>query len=63
MEKCVNCGKQTTVPADAPIESRPNFISGCGQLCPDCYARLCDSFEDDESSKLISSVLSKYDGK
>lgn len=59
-EKCVYCGAQTTVDVSAPIESRPNFISGCGQLCPECYAKLCSNSElDCEDSRLVSAVLNK----
>ena len=60
LEKCAYCGAVTSVPVSQPIESRPNFISGCGQLCPECFAKLCDSFEaQEENSHIINSVLNK----
>ena len=58
MEICVHCGTVTSVPVSMPIESRPNYISGCGQLCPECYAKLGDSL-DDNDAQLVCAVLEK----
>jgi dTDP-4-dehydrorhamnose reductase len=39
-EKCINCGKDTNVPADTPIDMRKNYIEGAGQLCDDCMVKV-----------------------
>lgn len=58
-EKCIYCGANTTVPVSAPIESRPNYVSGCGQLCPECYAKLCDAVLDDEGERLMTAAIKR----
>ena len=40
MEKCVLCGKATDIPYAAPIDQRPFYIEGAGQLCEECYKRV-----------------------
>lgn len=39
-ETCVCCGKKISVQKDTPIEKREYYLSGAGQLCSDCYAKL-----------------------
>ncbi len=39
-EECVLCGAYTEVDTNLAVESRPNYIVGCGQLCEDCYKEL-----------------------
>lgn len=39
-ERCVSCFADTGIPKDMPIEKRKHYIVGCGQLCPDCYAKI-----------------------
>ncbi len=39
-DKCVICGKVTSVPNDTPVEMRNDYVVGCGQLCRDCYYEL-----------------------
>lgn len=36
-DKCVICGADTGVPQSTPVDERKRYISGCGQLCRDCY--------------------------
>jgi dTDP-4-dehydrorhamnose reductase len=45
-EKCVNCGAETNVPIDMPIDQRKNYVEGAGQLCGKCYLELYDTRED-----------------
>ncbi len=35
-EICIMCGETINVLTDMPIECRPNYIHGCGQLCERC---------------------------
>ena len=35
-DKCVLCGKETQYSKSTHIDSRHNYIEGCGQLCDDC---------------------------
>ncbi len=58
MEICVECGATTSIPVSMPIDMRPNFVSGCGQLCPECFSKLGSSL-DDEATQLVSAVLGK----
>jgi len=37
-EACVICGAATQVPVTAQVCDREDFVSGVGQLCPDCAA-------------------------
>lgn len=39
-ERCVSCFADTGIPKDMPIEKRKHYVVGCGQLCPDCYAKI-----------------------
>lgn len=39
-ERCVSCFADTGIPKDMPVEKRKHYIVGCGQLCPDCYAKI-----------------------
>lgn len=37
VEKCVLCGKETEYTFGVPIQERNYYVSGCGQLCKQCY--------------------------
>lgn len=39
-ERCVLCGKQTSVPVMMPVSERAYYIEGCGQLCAECYQKV-----------------------
>ena len=39
-EKCILCGKDTYISVATPVTIRKYYLSGCGQLCEDCYHRL-----------------------
>lgn len=39
-ELCILCGAPTAVLRDAPVEERPYYIDGAGQLCPECYKEI-----------------------
>ena len=36
-EKCVVCGKETSVSTDMHIANRVYYVTGAGQLCKSCY--------------------------
>jgi len=36
-EKCIICGKETTVDVSTHIDFRVGYIEGAGQLCTECY--------------------------
>lgn len=36
-DKCVICGADTGIAQNTPVAERKRYISGCGQLCRDCY--------------------------
>lgn len=38
IEKCVCCGKDTAYTFSIPIQERRYYVSGCGQLCEQCYS-------------------------
>lgn len=38
-EDCVLCNTSTDIPTITPIELREGYISGIGQLCPECASR------------------------
>ncbi|MBR5315006.1 MAG: hypothetical protein IKU45_06315 [Clostridia bacterium] len=35
-ERCIVCGKLTSIPTSMPIEYRENYVVGCGQICDEC---------------------------
>lgn len=41
-EKCVICGKTTTVRKDAHIDFRANYEIGVGQFCNECHKTLTE---------------------
>lgn len=38
-EKCVVCGAVTRVARTIPIDMRPDYLPGAGQLCRECAIR------------------------
>lgn len=40
-ERCVLCGKTTDILLSLPIDLRDYYVEGCGQLCRDCWQRVC----------------------
>ena len=44
-EKCVYCGKITTVPKAMPIHKRSYYIDGTGQLCQNCFNKIYNCIE------------------
>lgn len=47
-ERCVSCFADTGIPKDMPVEKRKHYVIGCGQLCPDCYAKIKLDSESEE---------------
>lgn len=47
-ERCVSCFADTGIPKDMPVEKRTHYVMGCGQLCPDCYAKIKLNSESEE---------------
>lgn len=47
-ERCVSCFADTGIPKDMPIEKRKHYVIGCGQLCPECYAKIKLDSESEE---------------
>lgn len=43
-ERCTLCGVTTKIKKDTPIDRRPYYIEGGGQLCRKCY---CDVYGSD----------------
>ena len=37
LENCVSCNEQTDIRRDEPIDLRPNYVKGMGQMCGGCY--------------------------
>lgn len=61
-EKCVICHKTLDITCDTPIQERGNYISGCGQLCEDCYYETVISQESYELSPgQLNYILKKID--
>ena len=58
-ETCVYCGEKTTVRICTPIEERPNYLSGCGQLCPKCYGKFSAGLLLDEDMQNLRAILEK----
>lgn len=44
-EKCVICGKNTSVDKNKIISERKHYIIGCGQLCDECYKKVENKME------------------
>lgn len=59
MELCACCSAVTSVPISQPIETRSNFVSGCGQLCPECYAKLCSYAPKDKDIQIVNAAFKK----
>jgi len=38
---CVMCGKNTGIPKETPVDGRPFYVEGAGQLCTECGKRYC----------------------
>ena len=47
-ERCVACFADTGIPKDMPVEKRKHYVMGCGQLCPNCYAKIKLNSESEE---------------
>ena len=39
-EKCINCGTDTQVPVDKPVDVRYHYVEGAGQLCEECWNKI-----------------------
>lgn len=39
-EYCVSCKCNTEIPLLTPINQRPYYISGVGQLCQECWKKI-----------------------
>ncbi len=37
IEKCVDCGLDTGYSINDHVDSRKNYVEGCGQLCSKCF--------------------------
>lgn len=40
IERCVLCGNETGVARSTPVDLRPDYVEGAGQLCHACAIRL-----------------------
>lgn len=40
-ERCVLCGQTTDILLSLPIDLRDYYVEGSGQLCRDCWQRVC----------------------
>lgn len=47
-ERCVCCLADTGIPVTTPVKKRKHYVIGCGQLCPDCYAKIKLDSEDEK---------------
>ncbi len=41
-ELCVGCYAETQVDVGTHIDKRLHYIEGAGQLCPECWGKLCE---------------------
>lgn len=55
-EKCVNCGAVTDVPCDLAIEKRNYYVSGSGQLCPNCFVEIYCSSDSSLEPDIVSVI-------
>lgn len=39
-EKCACCHLELDILKDVPVDLREHYVTGCGQLCPECYERI-----------------------
>ncbi len=39
-DRCVLCGDETGYTYDVPVDMRRFYVSGCGQLCENCYRQI-----------------------
>jgi hypothetical protein len=39
-ERCVICNKLTDVKVSTPVENRPHYVEGIGQLCRKCFLEI-----------------------
>lgn len=37
VEKCVNCGRNTSYSINDHVDSRKTYVEGAGQLCSECF--------------------------
>ena len=42
-EICICCGNETDIEISTPVERRLGYISGCGQMCKECYEKSKDN--------------------
>lgn len=52
-ERCVICGKLTTVRIDTPIEFRYCYEIGSGQVCYNCHRQITEEYQKQHKSKVI----------
>ena len=61
-ERCVMCGKLTTVRKDTHIDFRDNYEIGFGQVCYECHKRLTGEkpiCSNEEMKRLIDQLRKK----
>ncbi len=61
-ERCVMCGKVTTVRKDTHIDFRDNYEIGFGQMCYECHERLTGektNCNNEEMKRLIDQLWKK----
>lgn len=39
-ERCAYCGRLTEIKTSTPVSLRTDYLSGVGQLCPECFEKL-----------------------
>ena len=48
-EICVSCGVDTKIPVYLHIDSRHHYIEGAGQLCKECFTKIYETKEIDDT--------------
>jgi|TARA_B100001094_G_scaffold327984_1_gene387414 uncharacterized protein YlaI len=49
-DKCINCGKETSVAEDTHVEKRKNYVIGAGQLCRVCHDTI---YKEKENERVL----------
>ena len=39
-ETCINCGTDTQVSINKPVDVRYHYVEGAGQLCEECWNKI-----------------------
>ena len=47
-ERCVLCGNLTNVKKNTPLEYRPHYVIGAGEICEECAEQLKENDDPNE---------------